>query len=102
MNDLHIYLISELLLLWQVVAEFEELWNNGLIQGWQNENHENGDAKQPEALIDLDYYSTVEQLMEVGPGKLKEVRLHSIRLCCILIKTLSMIVLESNRHFVSN
>ncbi|XP_057798707.1 splicing factor SF3a60 homolog [Salvia miltiorrhiza] len=56
----------------KVVAEFEELWSSGLIQGWQNDNHENGNVKQHEALIDLDYYSTVEQLMEVGPEKLKE------------------------------
>lgn len=55
----------------KVVAEFEEQWSSGLI-GWQNENHENGNAKQLEAIIDLDYYSTVEQLMEVGPEKLKE------------------------------
>ncbi|KAG6410033.1 hypothetical protein SASPL_128080 [Salvia splendens] len=56
----------------KVVAEFEELWTSGLIQGWQSENHENGNVKQHEALIDLDYYSTIEQLMEVGPEKLKE------------------------------
>lgn len=68
-----IHSTSERLFLCQVVAEFEVLWNSGLIQGWQNENHENGNTKQPEALIDLDYYSTVEQLMEVGPVKLKEV-----------------------------
>ncbi|XP_042033259.1 splicing factor SF3a60 homolog [Salvia splendens] len=56
----------------KVVTEFEELWTSGLIQGSQNENHENGNDKQHEALIDLDYYSTLEQLMEVGPAKLKE------------------------------
>ncbi|KAL1532018.1 splicing factor SF3a60 [Salvia divinorum] len=56
----------------KVVAEFEELWTSGLIQGSQNENNENGNVKQHEALIDLDYYSTVEQLTEVGPAKLKE------------------------------
>lgn len=29
----------------------------------------------PEPVIDLDYYSTVEELMEVAPEKLKEVSL---------------------------
>lgn len=29
----------------------------------------------PEPVIDLDYYSTVEELMEVAPEKLKEVGL---------------------------
>ncbi|KAL8550807.1 hypothetical protein ACS0TY_000034 [Phlomoides rotata] len=55
----------------KVVAEFEEQWSNGLIGGWENESHD-GKVQQKEATIDLDYYSTVEQLMEVGQEKLKE------------------------------
>lgn len=58
----------------QVGADFEEQWSNGLVEGWEKENHENGNIQQQTAIIDLDYYSTVEQLMEVGPEKLKEVR----------------------------
>ncbi|CAL9075114.1 unnamed protein product, partial [Musa acuminata var. zebrina] len=33
---------------------------------------ENGLIQSQEAVIDLDYCSTVEELLEVGPAKLKE------------------------------
>ncbi|KAL0304398.1 UNVERIFIED_CONTAM: Splicing factor SF3a60 [Sesamum radiatum] len=56
----------------KVIAEFEEQWSNGLVEGWKNENHEDGNVQQQDAIIDLDYYSTVEELMELGPEKLKE------------------------------
>ncbi|PIN20512.1 Splicing factor 3a, subunit 3 [Handroanthus impetiginosus] len=56
----------------KVIAEFEEKWSKGLVEGWENENHENGNVQQQNATIDLDYYSSVEELMEVGPEKLKE------------------------------
>ncbi|KAL9163150.1 hypothetical protein ABFS82_06G022300 [Erythranthe guttata] len=56
----------------KVTVEFEELWSSGLVEGWENENHEDGNIQQQIALIDLDYYSTAEQLTEVGPEKLKE------------------------------
>ncbi|GFP81095.1 splicing factor 3a subunit 3 [Phtheirospermum japonicum] len=56
----------------KVIAEFEERWSIGSVEGWENENHENGNVQQQDALIDLDYYSTAEQLAEVGPEKLKE------------------------------
>ncbi|KAL6509258.1 hypothetical protein OROGR_022568 [Orobanche gracilis] len=59
-------------ILLKVIAEFEEQWSNGSVEGWENENRENGNAQQQDAVIDLDYYSNVEQLMEVGPEKLKE------------------------------
>jgi splicing factor 3A subunit 3 len=48
-----------------------------VVPGWENmENKgtENG-LSMLETVIDLDYYSTVEELMEVGPEKLKEVSL---------------------------
>ncbi|KAL3630687.1 hypothetical protein CASFOL_023671 [Castilleja foliolosa] len=56
----------------KVITEFEERWSIGSVEGWGNETHENGNAQQLDALIDLDYYSTAEQLVEVGPEKLKE------------------------------
>lgn len=50
----------------QVEAEFEEQWAAGKVLGWENKGLE-------DEVIDLDYYSTVEELMEVRPEKLKEV-----------------------------
>jgi len=35
---------------------------------------ENGNISSQDAVLDLDYYSTVEELIEVGPEKLKEVK----------------------------
>ncbi|KAJ0042765.1 hypothetical protein Pint_17711 [Pistacia integerrima] len=56
----------------KVEADFEEQWTNGMIPGWDNEDQENGHVPSEHTVIDLDYYSTVEELMEVGPEKLKE------------------------------
>ncbi|CAI9767717.1 unnamed protein product [Fraxinus pennsylvanica] len=56
----------------KVVTEFEEQWANGKVEGWENEAQENGDILAEHSAIDLDYYSTVEELMEVGPERLKE------------------------------
>ncbi|XP_066345213.1 splicing factor SF3a60 homolog [Miscanthus floridulus] len=47
-------------------SEFEERWANGEIPGWGNKDTEK------ESEIDLDYYSTVEELVELGPEKLKQ------------------------------
>ncbi|KAL8137091.1 hypothetical protein V2J09_003092 [Rumex salicifolius] len=56
----------------KVSTEFEEQWANENVQGWESEGQENGHKPSEIPLIDLDYYSTVEELMEVGPEKLKE------------------------------
>lgn len=56
----------------KVVTDFEEQWENGVVQGWENQGQENEEVPPQRILIDLDYYSTVEELMEVGPEKLKE------------------------------
>ncbi|KAH7557788.1 hypothetical protein JRO89_XS11G0220500 [Xanthoceras sorbifolium] len=56
----------------KVVADFEEQWAKGTVEGWENEGQENGHVLAQLTVIDLDYYSTVEELMEVGPEKLKE------------------------------
>ncbi|CAI9758304.1 unnamed protein product [Fraxinus pennsylvanica] len=55
-----------------VITEFEEQWTNGKVEGWDNEGQENGNIPAEHSAIDLDYYTTVEELMEVGPERLKE------------------------------
>lgn len=67
-------------LLEQVISDFEEKWAIGEVEGWENEGQENGHVSQSD-VIDLDYYSTVEELMELGPEKLKEVS--NLSFCCI-------------------
>ncbi|GMH08904.1 hypothetical protein Nepgr_010744 [Nepenthes gracilis] len=56
----------------KVTTEFEEQWRNGIVEGWDSEGQENGLAPSDSTVIDLDYYSTLDELMEVGPEKLKE------------------------------
>lgn len=56
----------------KVVSDFEEKYADGKVEGWENHDQENGDFPSEHTVIDLDYYSTVEELMEVGPEKLKE------------------------------
>nr|CAD1824037.1 unnamed protein product [Ananas comosus var. bracteatus] len=52
-------------------TEFEEHWAEGKVAGWENGGTDKGNASQ-ESVVDLDYYSTVEELVELGPEKLKE------------------------------
>ncbi|EMS56818.1 Splicing factor 3A subunit 3 [Triticum urartu] len=52
-------------------SEFEEQWTNGEVPGWENKGTEKESVLQ-ESAVDLDYYSTVEELVELGPEKLKE------------------------------
>ncbi|KAJ7959329.1 Splicing factor 3A subunit 3 [Quillaja saponaria] len=56
----------------KVENEFEEKWSNGKVQGWEDDGQDDGHVPAQHILIDLDYYSTVEELMELGPDKLKE------------------------------
>ncbi|KAJ8536874.1 hypothetical protein K7X08_035275 [Anisodus acutangulus] len=56
----------------KVTSEFEEEWTMGKVEGWENNGQENGSAPENHTVIDLDYYSTAEELMVVGPEKLKE------------------------------
>ncbi|KAL5989342.1 hypothetical protein ACLOJK_010232 [Asimina triloba] len=56
----------------KVETEFEEQWTDGNVVGWENKDLENGHVSEQESTIDLDYYSTIEELMEVGPERLKE------------------------------
>ncbi|XP_022140873.1 splicing factor SF3a60 homolog [Momordica charantia] len=53
-------------------SEFEERWVTGTIEGWENTSKDDGHDTDPLNLIDLDYYSTVEELVELGPERLKE------------------------------
>lgn len=55
----------------QVVADFEEQWAHGIVEGWETESQENG--LNPETVINLKEYNTVEELIKVGPELLKEV-----------------------------
>ncbi|PIA54846.1 hypothetical protein AQUCO_00901025v1 [Aquilegia coerulea] len=55
--------------IFKVETEFVELWDDYKIEGLENKGLENGHIS---TVIDLDYYSTVEELMEVCPEKLKE------------------------------
>lgn len=59
----------------QVEQEFEEQWYAGIVQGWENLGQENGHFLDQPVGIDLDYYGNVEELMIVGPEKLKEVEI---------------------------
>lgn len=54
----------------QAETEFEERWAENKVHGWGKTNMENGDVS---LIIDLDYYNSSEELMEVGAEKLKEV-----------------------------
>ncbi|XP_020597573.1 splicing factor SF3a60 homolog isoform X2 [Phalaenopsis equestris] len=56
----------------KVESEFEDRWADGKIPGWENKDMDNGHVQSQESVIDLDYYSTIEELMEVGPEKLRE------------------------------
>ncbi|GAB4858456.1 hypothetical protein Ancab_009930 [Ancistrocladus abbreviatus] len=56
----------------KLMGEFEEQWPNGEVEGWENDRQENRHVPSQHMAIDLDYYSTVEVLMEVGPEQLKE------------------------------
>ncbi|KAJ6376079.1 hypothetical protein OIU77_000950 [Salix suchowensis] len=56
----------------KVTTEFEEQWENDAIQGWERTSQENGHSSADHTVIDLDFYSIVDELKEVGPEKLKE------------------------------
>lgn len=67
------FLGSEYLVELQVTTEFDENWAANKVPGWENDSQENGHVPAQHNAIDLDYYSTVEELIELGPEKLKEV-----------------------------
>uniref|UniRef100_A0A2N9J6D3 Matrin-type domain-containing protein n=1 Tax=Fagus sylvatica TaxID=28930 RepID=A0A2N9J6D3_FAGSY len=79
----------------KVVTEFEEQWANGKVEGWENKGPENGHVPAQHTVIDLDYYSTVEELMEVGPEKLKEA------LAALGLKTGGTVQQRAERLFIT-
>ncbi|KAL4204832.1 hypothetical protein AMTRI_Chr01g111730 [Amborella trichopoda] len=55
-----------------VEAEFEERWADGKVHGWEGKGLENGNSTNQGAIIDLDYYDNADELVSLGPEKLKE------------------------------
>jgi hypothetical protein len=64
----------------QLESEFHECWANGEVPGWEKE------SVSQEYEINLDDYSTVEELVELGLQKLKQVW------SCIQVPLLSSIL----------
>nr|XP_011469336.1 PREDICTED: splicing factor 3A subunit 3-like [Fragaria vesca subsp. vesca]XP_011469337.1 PREDICTED: splicing factor 3A subunit 3-like [Fragaria vesca subsp. vesca] len=57
----------------KVEAEFEEQWADGKVEEWETAILDSEHVQDQQTLINLDYFSTVEELVELGPEKLKEV-----------------------------
>lgn len=54
--------------------EFEEKWQAGTVQGWEDKGVGNGQSTtKGNAVVDVDDYDTIEELMDLGPERLKEV-----------------------------
>ncbi|KAK9077199.1 hypothetical protein SSX86_005535 [Deinandra increscens subsp. villosa] len=51
----------------KVTAEFEEQWADGKVDGWKGEAREDRYAYEQNTSIDLDYYITTNELVELGP-----------------------------------
>jgi splicing factor 3A subunit 3 len=57
----------------KVDAEFEERWNAGTVQGWEDKGLGTDQiSSRVQPLIDVEDYDSVEELMELGPDRLKE------------------------------
>ncbi|PRQ56090.1 putative transcription factor C2H2 family [Rosa chinensis] len=56
----------------KVETEFEEQWADGKVEEWENAIQDGEQVQDQQTVIDLDYFSTVEELVELGPEKLKE------------------------------
>ncbi|KAG0577495.1 hypothetical protein M758_5G153600 [Ceratodon purpureus] len=57
----------------KVDAEFEERWNAGTVQGWEDKGVGTDQAStRGQPLIDIEDYDNVEELLELGPDRLKE------------------------------
>lgn len=67
----------------QVETDFEEQYANGKVEGWENNGQENELIPSQHTVIDLDYYTTVEELVDVGPEKLKEVMTCFMFICIL-------------------
>ena len=61
-------------MLLHVNVEFEEKWQAGAVQGWEDKGVGNGQSTtKGNVVVDVDDYDTVEELMDLGPERLKEV-----------------------------
>ncbi|XP_018474946.2 splicing factor SF3a60 homolog isoform X2 [Raphanus sativus] len=56
----------------KVEIDFEERFADGKVVGWENHGQENELVPSEHTVIDLGYYTTAEELIDVGPEKLKE------------------------------
>ncbi|CAM6127542.1 unnamed protein product [Calypogeia fissa] len=52
----------------KVETEFNQLWDAGALDGWEDQ----GLGKPDDPMIDIDDYDSVEELMELGPERLKD------------------------------
>ena len=56
----------------KIEMDFEERWEAGTVQGWEDKD---GRSNADQSTIDMDDYETVDELVELGPEKLKQVNL---------------------------
>jgi hypothetical protein len=79
----------------QVESEFEERWEAGTVQGWEDKGVGNGQSltTRSGSLVDVDDYDSVEDLIELGPERLKEVS--CTPLACIVSIVLANLMSES-------
>lgn len=76
----------------KVEAEFEDRWKDGSIQGWEDRGVGSGSG---ELTIDMDDYESVDELVELGPEKLKQV------LAALGLKTGGTVQQRAERLFVT-
>lgn len=81
----------------KVEAEFEEHWEDGIVRGWEDKGLGNGQCQgnRIQDFIDLDYYSSVDELVELGPEKLKQA------LAAIGLKTGGTVQQRAERLFLT-
>jgi splicing factor 3A subunit 3 len=79
----------------KVESEFEERWEAGTVQGWEDKGVGNGQSltTRSGSLVDVDDYDSVEDLIELGPERLKEVS--CTPLACIVSIVLANLMSES-------
>ncbi|BBN09520.1 splicing factor 3A subunit 3 [Marchantia polymorpha subsp. ruderalis] len=57
----------------KVEADFEPSWEAGTVDGWEDKGLGNGQASiTQEPTIDIEDYDSIEELMELGPERLKD------------------------------
>lgn len=56
----------------KVEGDFEDRWKAGSVQGWEDRGTGSGQSGTGELMIDMDDYESVDELVELGPEKLKQ------------------------------